>query len=84
MWLTESEELLMTKMRTQVSRCPWSLSCLKGLTLCGWGKGGQCGGRGFGYQLDSSTSKQRPCLTLHQLHSLFFQLLMWRKVLEGL
>ena len=74
----------MAEMRTQVSRSSWSLSCLKGLTLCGWRKGSQCGGRGFSCQLDSSTSKQTPCLTLHQLHSPFFQLLMWRKVLEGL
>ena len=71
MWPTESEALLMAKMRTQVSRRPGSLSCRKGLTLCGWGKGGQCGGRGFSCQLDSSTSKQTPCLTLHQLHSFF-------------
>ena len=36
----ESEELLMARMRTQVSGHPWSLGCLRGLTLYSQEKGG--------------------------------------------
>lgn len=59
----ESKQLLMARMRTQVSGHPWSLGCLRGLTLCSQEKEASTG-RGFSCQLDSSTFKQTPCLAL--------------------
>lgn len=39
----EGKQLLMARMRTQVSGHPWSLGCLRGLTLCSQEKGGLYG-----------------------------------------